>query len=138
MYVTSRDGGSVTEVDMKTMTVLRTFNIGGRPHGLAISPNGSTLYAADLADGRVKAIDVASGTVTASTQLEGAFGIAISPDGSTLYVTAGAKVGVLSAATLTVTKVLDTGGTPRQIVVAPDGATAYSANEAGWVDIIPR
>ena len=143
MYVTSREGVSVTEVDMKTLTVLRTFNVGGRPHGLAISPDGRTLYAADLFDGQVKAIDVASGTVAAFAAVYGAMGIAISPDGSTLYVTAGSNVVVLDAATMTVTKTLLTSGTPangtpRQIVVAPDGATAYSANEGGWVDIIPR
>jgi YVTN family beta-propeller protein len=139
MYVTSRDGGSVTEVDMKTMAVLRTFNIGGRPHGLTISPDGRTLYAADIAEGKVKAIDVTSGTVTAFVALEGAFGIAISPDGTTLYVTAGGgKVAVLTAASLAITKTLDTNGSPRQVVIAPDGATAFSANEGGWVDIIPR
>lgn len=139
MYVTSRDGGSVTEVDMKGMVVLRTFNIGGRPHGLTISPDERTLYAADISEGKVKAIDVASGAVTSYVILEGAFGIAISPDGTTLYVTAGGgKVAVLAAASLTITKTLDTNGSPRQVVVAPDGATAYSANEGGWVDIIPR
>jgi YVTN family beta-propeller protein len=138
MYVTSRDGASVTEVDMKTLTVLRAFNIGGRPHGLAISPDGRTLYAADIGDGRVKAIDVASGIVTSSVPLNGAFGVAISPDGGTLYVTAGGNVAVLNAASMTITKMLETNGTVRQIVVGPDGATAYSANESGWVDIIPR
>jgi len=39
---------------------------------------------------------------------------------------------------MTITKMLETNGTVRQIVVGPDGATAYSANESGWVDIIPR
>ena len=138
MYVTSRDGASVTEVDMKTMAVLRTLDIGGRPHGLAISPDGRTLYAADLGEGKVKAVDVASGTVTSFVALSGAYGIAVSPDGSTLYVSAGGNAVVIAAASLTVTKTLETGGTPRWVVVAPDGATAYSANEGGWVDIIPR
>ena len=139
MYVTSRDAGTVTEVDARTMATLRTFNVGGRPHGLVISPDGSTLYAADNAQGRVEAISISSGTVTNSVSLPGAFGIAISPDGSTLYVTTdGSRGAVITAASLTITQLYDTGGNGRQVVSAPDGATAYDANEGGWVDIIKR
>ena len=139
MYVTARDAGTVTEIDARTMTVLRTFGVGGRPHGLAISPDGSTLYAADDANGRVEAISTSTGVVTNSVALTGAFGIAIAPDGSTLYVTTNnARAAVIAVSTLAITKLYDTGANPRQIVVAPDGATAYAANEGGWVDIIKR
>lgn len=138
MYVTARDGGTVTEIDIKTLTVVRTFNIGGRPHGLAISPDGSTLYAADLGLGQIKAIDVATGSVTRSAALPGAFGLVISPDGSTLFATTDNAGVVLDARSVAVTRIVDTGGNPRQLVVAPDGASAYAGNTSGWVDIIPR
>lgn len=139
MYVTARDGGSVTEIDTKTLTVRRTFNVGGRPHGLVISPDGSTLYAADNSDGSVKAINTTTGVVTASVAVPGAFGIAISPDGSTLYVTTDySRAAIIAASTLTIARYYDTSSRGRQIVAAPDGATAYDANEGGWVDIIQR
>lgn len=139
MYVTARDAGTVTEVDAHTMTVLRTFSVGGRPHGLVISPDGSTLYAADNSLGRVLVISTGTGAVTDSVALAGAFGIAISPDGATLYVTTdNARAAVIATSSLTVTRLYDTGANARQVVVAPDGATAYSANEGGWVDIIRR
>lgn len=139
MYVTARDGGSVTEVDMKSLTVLRTIGIGGRPHGLAISPDGRTLYAADEAQGLVKAIDIASGSVTATAALIAAFGICISPDGSTLFATSSyGKAAVISTSSMAITKSVDTFGSPRQVVVAPSGAEAYAANEGGWVDIIAK
>lgn len=139
MYVSSRDGGTVTEVDTRTMTVLRTFAVGGRPHGLAISADGSTLYAADNADGRVKAISISTGTVTNSVALIGAFGIAISPDGTTLYVTTDNLRGaVITASSLTITQLYETGANGRQVVTAPDGTKAYDANEGGWVDILKR
>ena len=139
MYVTARDGGTVTEVDARTMTLLRTFGVGGRPHGLAISPDGSTLYAADNSLGRVLAISTTTGAVTGNVAIPGAFGIAISPDGSTLYVTTdNARAAVITASTLTVTHLYETGSNGRQVVAAPDGTTAYSANDGGWVDIIRR
>jgi DNA-binding beta-propeller fold protein YncE len=139
MYVSSRDGGAVTEVDARTMTKLRTFNVGGRPHGLVISPDGSTLYAADNGQGRVIAISVSTGLVTNSVALPGAFGIAISPDGSTLFVTTdGSRGAVITASSLAVTQLYETGGNGRQVVAAPDGASAWDANEGGWVDIIRR
>jgi DNA-binding beta-propeller fold protein YncE len=139
MYVTSRDGGTVTEVDTKTLTVKRVFSIDGRPHGLAISPNGQTLYAADNSLGRIVALSTASGAITGTLRLPGAFGIAISPDGSTLYATTdGARGAAIDAASLTVTKFYDLGDDGRQLVVEPDGASALSANTGGWVDIIRR
>jgi len=139
MYVTARDGGSITEIDTKTMTVLRSFNLGGRPHGLVISPDGSTLYAADNFTGSVKAVSTATGEVTTSVALPGAFGIAISPDGSTLYVTTdNATAAVVATSTLTITKLYETGASGRQVVATPDGSTAYAANEGGWVDILRR
>lgn len=139
MYVTARDGGTVTEIDTKTMTVMRTFNIGGRPHGLVISPDGSTLYAADNAEGKVKAISTTTGAITGTVAVSGAFGIAISPDGSTLYVTTdNAQAAVIATSSLTVSRLYDTAARGRQIVTSPDGATAWAANEGGWVDIIRR
>lgn len=139
MYVSSRDGGIVSEVDAHAMTVRRTFSTGGRPHGLAISPDGATLYAADNGDGRVLAISTSTGAVTGTVALAGAFAIAISPDGATLYVaTDGAREAAISTSTLAVTKLYDSTGKGRQITVAPDGATAWASNEGGWVDIIRR
>lgn len=139
MYVTSRDGGSVTEVDTKTMTVRRDFNVGGRPHGLVITQDGTTLYAADNTEGKVKVIDIASGTVTASVALAGAFGIAISPDDNTLYVTTDVgPIAVIDAHTLTVSKRIDTDREARQIMSSPDGSVAWAADEGGWVDVVRR
>jgi YVTN family beta-propeller protein len=139
MYVTSRDGSSVTEVDTKTMAVRRTFAVNGRPHGLAISPDFTTLYVADNFDGRVKVVDVATGTVTTSVGIPGAFGIAISPDGGALFVTTDfGPVAVVDAHTMALTKLLQTDGDGRQVIVHPDGTKAYAADESGWVDVIPR
>ena len=139
MYVSARDGGTITEVNMRNMAVLHTYGILGRPHGVAISPDGQTLYVADNTQGQVKAVSTSSGAVIASVALPGSFGIAISPDGTTLYVTTdNAQIAVITASTLTIAKRYDTLRNARQIIVSPDGATAWAASEGGWIDVVTK
>src|SRR5439155_927167 len=47
VYIATRDGGSVLEVNQLTMTVLRTFVLGGRPQGMAVATNRTELYVAN-------------------------------------------------------------------------------------------
>ena len=139
MYVTARDGGSITEIDMRTGNALRTLTVGGRPHGIAMAPTGSTFYVADDTQGRVLFVDRVTGTITQSVSVIGAFGIAITPNGSTLFVTTnGGEIVVIDVASATVRKRRMTQGEPRQIIALPDGNTALAANLQGWIDLITR
>src|SRR5712671_3163933 len=47
LYVATRDGGTVMEVDWRAMSVIRTFTFGGRPQNMAFSPSGQELYVAN-------------------------------------------------------------------------------------------
>ncbi len=139
MYVTARDGGSITEIDMRTGNGLRTLSVGGRPHGIAMAPDGSTLYIADDTQGRVLFVNRVTGAITQSVSVVGAFGIAISPDGSTLFVTTNpGEIVVIDVASATVRKRKNTQGQARQIIALPDGNTALAANLYGWIDLITR
>ena len=137
MYVTARDGGSITEADLRTGTVVRTIGVTGRPHGIAIAPNGSTLFVAN--EGEILFVDRGSGVTTRRVTAAGAFGVAIAPDGNTLYVTTNpGQILVVDIASATVTKHIETEGQPRQILVLPDGNSALAANLGGWVDLVRR
>jgi YVTN family beta-propeller protein len=139
MYVTARDGASVSEIDMRTGSVLRTLTVPGRPHGIAISPDGSTLYVADDSNGDVVFVNRATGAIARRIPAWGAFGIAISPNGNTLFVTTNAgRIVVIDVPSATILKDVDTMGQPRQILVAPDGTSALAANMGGWVDLVTR
>ena len=139
MYVTARNGASITEVDTRTGSVLRTIAVSGRPHGIAISPDGRTLYVADDSGGEILFVDRASGATTRRVTAGGAFGIAIAPDGNTLYVTTNpGHILVVDVASATITKHIESGGQPRQILVLPDGNSALAANMGGWVDLVRR
>lgn len=137
MYVTAREGGSITEADMRTGGVRRTIGVTGRPHGIAIAPDGSTLYVANEAE--ILFVDRVSGSTTRRVTASGAFGIAIAPDGNTLYVTTNpGRILVVDVASATITKQIETEGQPRQILVLPDGNSALAANLGGWVDLVRR
>lgn len=139
MYVTARDGGSITEIDMRTGNAVRGITVGGRPHGIAMAPSGSTLYVADDSGGRVLFVNRLTGAITRSVPVSGAFGIAIAPDGNTLYVSTNpGEFVVIDVASATVSKRKRTEGQPRQILVLPDGNTALAANMGGWIDLITR
>jgi YVTN family beta-propeller protein len=139
MYVTARNGNSITEADMRTGSALRTIAVTGRPHGIAISPDGHTLYVADDTGGEILFVSRVSGVTTRRITAAGAFGIAIAPDGNTLYVTTNAGfIMVVDVASATITKRFETGGEPRQILVMPGGDSALAANMGGWVDLVRR
>lgn len=69
LYVASADADEVAEIDTAAAVVLRRFDLSGDPrqfkhgnvNGIALSPDGATLFASAAAMSAVFAIDVASG-----------------------------------------------------------------------------
>ena len=137
LYVTSVYG-DVTEIDMRTDAVLRTFSPGGVPQGALVSKDGSELYVANEA-GWLDVYDLTSGNNVARVPLAaGGFGVALSPDLMHLYVSlpAAGKVQVVNTASRTIIHTIETGGRPRRIAFDYHGAIAVVANEAGSVDFV--
>jgi YVTN family beta-propeller protein len=138
LYVATRAGGSVLEIDTNHYRVLRTFTIGGWPQGLAVSPDGATLYVANERQG-LEVIRLASGKSVARLDAEsGGVALALSPDHRFLYVAfvRAGRVGMIELSSLRRTGTIETGGRPGQI--AFDGAgRVIITNEAGWLDILP-
>ena len=138
LYVATRSAGTVLEVNSRTMTLSRTFQVGGFTQAMALKPDLKTLYVADE-DAHVYAISLASGTVTGSVALAGpAFGLAISPNGSRLYVGlyGTGQVQVLNPATSSVVRTVTVGGVPREIRYDAANQHVVEANERGWVDVL--
>jgi YVTN family beta-propeller protein len=106
---------------------------GGGPNGVAVSPDGSTVYVANFIDGTVSVIATATDTVTATIPVgSGPLGVAVTPDGSTVYVTnfQDNTVSVIATASNTVTATIPLGNNPFGVAVTPDGSTVYVANES--------
>jgi YVTN family beta-propeller protein len=139
MYVATRDGGTVLEVNVWTWKVSRTFVVGGRTQGMVLSPDGSELYVANETLAQVHVIDLGSGSVTASIPLlGGGFGLTLSANGADLYVTlpASGAVQVLDRSARRVLRTIVVSGTPREVVFHAPSGLAVVPNEAGWVDLL--
>ncbi len=139
LYVATRDGGSVLEVNTATLAVTRTFTLGGRTQAMALSADRQRLYVANETKPLVQVVSLASGTEVDSVSLDGgANGVALSPDGRLLcasIIFAG-EVQVFDRATLALDTTFVTGGMPRAVVPDPMNGQVVVANEGGWIDAI--
>jgi YVTN family beta-propeller protein len=80
LYVSSFDAGTVSEIDMYTGEVLRTFTPFGTPQEMALNRKGTRLYVANES-GWFDEFDLASGDLTNRIPLQaGAFGVGVTPD----------------------------------------------------------
>ena len=99
---------TVSVIDTATNTVTATIPVGHEPFGVAVHPDGSTVYVTNSGDGTISVIDTATNTVITTITVGGdiLYGIAATPDGSTLYVAnAYGSIAVIDTAT---NKVIDT------------------------------
>ena len=139
LYVATRDGGSVLEVDWRSMAIVRTFTLGGKPQGMAISLDRQELYVADEGLNAVRIVTLATGATPTPVALAGAGeGLALSADGTKLYVglVFAGKVQVIDRSSRTILRTITTGGTPREIAADAVRSQMLVANHAGWVDIV--
>jgi YVTN family beta-propeller protein len=113
--------------------------------GIAISPDGSRLFAVHVLAQRLSAVDLKTGHVLRSIDLAAEpYGCVTSPDGRTLFVSlwGGAKVLLFDASTLEPLGEVPVGEHPNAMVVTRDGKRLFvaSANtNAIWaVDVATR
>ena len=134
LYVSSRDGGTVTAINTNTNTVTRTYTVGSGAQRIALSPNRQTLYIASEVSG-VQVLDLASGNISVIPGVgAGVVGLALSPDGARLYVTnpPSGTVQIVDPASGAVTTLTGL-GRPRNVAFSASGATALVTNEFGRV-----
>lgn len=145
MYVSARDQGTISTVDLRNNTVVRTEAVSGaRIQNVAVSRDGALLFATDIERSKLLVRDLPSETSTfleytiGSGQVRNAFDVAITPDNAQVYVSALAdgKVFVLDRATRALVETIVTGGSPRYIGFNASGTHAVVANEFGWVNFI--
>jgi WD40 repeat protein len=152
LWVACHDDDTLRVLDADDGQPLATLELawGDAPVGLAVSPNGATVYATLAGPGELRRFDAASRSQTGSLLLgPSPRAIAVSPNGARILVTRfvsprdWAEVWDVSAATFTLTRTLRIDklggdlhrdgtasgrGTPNfltSVAIAPDGATAW-------------
>ena len=135
LYVSSRNAQMVTEIDLRTGSAERRFDVAGRPHGIAVDSRGTRLYVAENQRGTIVVVDLETSEIAQTIALPGAFGIAISPDDRTIYVsTDDGRLFVVDAASGRVAQSLGTHhGRLRQLVCNADGSLVYGADDVRGV-----
>jgi YVTN family beta-propeller protein len=139
LYVATREGSSVLEVNAHTLAMTRTFALGGRTNAMVLSPDNERLYVANDALSRIHVITLSTGVVTDSIALTGgAFGLGLGPDGSRLYasLTFDGKVEVIDRSSGRIVQTVETGGWPRTLVADAARRLVVVPNEFGWVDLL--
>ena len=113
--------------------------------GLALSPDGRTLYAAHVSGESLAAVDVETGRVVARATLPAeAYGTLVSPDGRTVFVSVwgASRVALFEPVTLRPLGEIVVGEHPNAMALSRDGARLFVAcanTNAVWaVDLASR
>ncbi|MBK6729276.1 MAG: YncE family protein [Xanthomonadales bacterium] len=89
MYFIEESLDRLVELDLRTGVVQR-YIVGGDPHGIAVSPDGSRVYIAQYADDTLAIFDtanLAAGPMRTVPVGDRPFGVVVHPAGTVVYVT---------------------------------------------------
>lgn len=125
IIVTCEQEQAVLIVNVETDEIVKTMDSGQRvTHMVALSPDASRAYAANIGSDSMCAFDLTTGerlaTVATGPQAEG---IDVAPDGKEIWVSnrQGNTVSIVDAESLEVTQTLDCPAFPIRVKFTPDG-----------------
>lgn len=123
-FVSSYREGRLIVCDI-TAGSLKTVDTSRDAYGVAPLPDGSAVYTGDLSGPGVRAVDLATGTAVTIQAGSQPADLVASPDGRHVYVSCRGddEIAVIDTATQTVTRRLDAGSRPTNVVVTSDGGS---------------
>ncbi len=139
-FITNEKGNSVTALDTDRLEATKTFAVGKRPRGIAVSRDGSQLYVCVGDDNAIQIYDAKSLQLTGRIASPDPEQLALSPDGARLYVANEDDNLVTVIDTLTRKPLgrIRVGVEPEGVAVSPDGkivvSTSETTNMAHFID----
>jgi uncharacterized repeat protein (TIGR02543 family) len=133
-------GNVVTMIDVATSTVPagtvalpNPISVTGVPYGLAVSPDGNSLWVSRDNGLKASIISTATNTISKTFTLTGKpEGVTFSPDGRRVYIPMqSGGVAVFDASSQTQLPYLASGSGSRIMAFTPDGTLAYVSNTTG-------
>ncbi len=137
-FVSSFAGATVTEFDIVSHAVVRTYSAGGAPQGLTTNKKGSELYVVNEL-GYVSLFSTATGaTLKILTLAAGGFGAAVTADDIHLYITEPdiGNVEIVNLQSRKMQGAINVGGQPRRVAFNSSGKLGVIANQAGYITFI--
>lgn len=132
VVATTEGSDRVLVVDLGTGRIEQEIDVGGgKPHMLALSPQGDTAWVTKVEAGSVAVVDLAAGEKVAEIATgAGAEGIALTPDGREAWVSnrADDSISVIDTARREIVATLPSAGFPIRVAMTPDGAYALVTN----------
>jgi len=128
------DMGDIKVFDTQTNAVLSTIHTFPNPDGLALTPDGTTLYTVGDT-GRIVAIDTGSLQVRATLPI-GSADLAVDTSGTSLYAATGSGLTAFDTHTTAATATVPISGGVTGIAVDPAGHQLYVTVESGPVSVV--
>lgn len=135
VYVANYNSDNISVIDAATNKITDTVNVGDFPVGIAVNPDGTKVYVANINPfgsemnyermiGTVSVINATTNNVTATVKIgESPSGIAVNPTGTKVYVAnyGSSNVSVIDTSTNTVMSIISVGNRPYGVAVNSDG-----------------
>lgn len=134
LWVTLGDSDQLVEIDAYTFKELRRITTDPRPHGLAASADGSTIYLASDRTGNFQVIDARSGKVTAQIPVgKDPNQMTLTRDGRFAYVPMRGEnsVAVVELEPLRLIKKIPMNAGPHDAYTSEDGSRIYVGAQYG-------
>jgi YVTN family beta-propeller protein len=139
LWVTLGDSDQLVEMDPYAFRELRRIKVDPKPHGLAISPDGSRIYVASDKTGNFQVIDARSGQITGTIPLgNDPNQMTLTKDGKFAYVPlrGESKSAVVQLDPLRLVKKLDAPAGPHDAYTSADGTRIYIGAQYGSAVIV--
>ena len=143
--ITNQPGDSLTVIELGSMQPVAEIKIGGKPAGIALSPDKTMAYVTAPDGKEVIEVDAIQRAVTRRLKLgSGPLGIAAHPTRREIYVADwySHQIAVVDATQFKVVADIAVGQSPSGLAVTPDGTTLLSAdrdsNQVSIIDLATR
>ena len=130
-YVGNFKDSTVSVIDTTTGIVLTTVPVAAGPHGMAVTPDGRTVYVSGDGSSSVSVIDTATDRVTKTIEVgKTPHGLAITPDGRLLLVSVNGEdhIAFVDTSSQTIIATVPV-AKPHTIAIRPDGKIAYISSQ---------
>ncbi|MDO6594467.1 YVTN family beta-propeller repeat protein [Neptuniibacter sp. 1_MG-2023] len=140
-YVSNEKDDTISIIDLDTMTVTDTIDVGERPRGIILSKDNSKLYICASDSDTVQVMDLATNQIIKELPSgEDPEQFALHPNNRHLYISNedDALVTIVDTETSEVLAQIDVGVEPEGMAVSPDGTMAVNTSETTnmvhWID----